>query len=273
VVTVTDSHSCFNHFTFGIQYEQTIHPELGKDFSLCKGNSGLLSPGIYDSYQWFSNGINVSHNPQIVVSEAGTYALSVKDRAGCIGHDTITIGASATLETGKLLIATTVEQHDTVMVFQESWPMPDSVKFDLHGCTILSGDKFYREVIFADTGTFTIGLTAYLNDCRDAIEKQVKVEPKSNGTLKSTPSRLIQSFILSPNPNNGQFKAEIHLRENASILMKIANISNGVTMDVREFKGSDIYTLNYNLNLPSGTYLMYLQAGNEAKTRTFVIQK
>jgi hypothetical protein len=273
VVTVTDSHSCFNHFTFGLQYEQTIYPELGKDFSLCKGNSGLLSPGVYDSYQWFSNGINVSHNPQIVVSEAGTYAVSVKDRAGCIGHDTITIGASATLETGKLLIATTVEQHDTVMVFQESWPMPDSVKFDLHGCTILSGDKFYREVIFADTGTFTIGLTAYLNDCRDALEKQVKVEPKSNGTLKSMPSRLIQSFILSPNPNNGQFKAEIHLRENASILMKIANISNGVTMDVREFKGSDIYTLNYNLNLPSGTYLMYLQAGKEAKTKTFVIQK
>jgi hypothetical protein len=105
------------------------------------------------------------------------------------------------------------------------------------------------------------------------VEKQIRVEPKSNGILKSTPSRLIQAFTLSPNPNSGQFKAEIRLRETANIVLQVANISNGVIMDVREFKGSDIYTINYNLNLPSGTYLLYLQAGKEAKTRTFVIQK
>jgi hypothetical protein len=56
-------------------------------------------------------------------------------------------------------------------------------------------------------------------------------------------------------------------------LMRIANVSSGFTTDIKELKGSDIYNINYNLNLPSGTYLLYLQAGKEAKTRTFVIQK
>jgi hypothetical protein len=272
-VTVTDSHNCFNHFALDMWYQQTIYPSLGKDYTLCKGNNSILSPGVYDIYQWSSNNTVISHDPQITVDKAGTYVLQVKDNDGCIGHDTITIGQSATLETGKLLIATSVEQHDTVMIFQESWPTPDSVKFDLSGCTILSGDKYYREVIFADTGTYTIGLTSYLNDCRDVVEKQIRVEPKSNSTLKSTPSRLIQLFTLSPNPNSGQFKAEIRLRETADVVLQVANISNGVIMDIREFKGSDIYTINYNLNLPSGTYLLYLQAGKEAKTRTFIIQK
>jgi large repetitive protein len=272
-VTVTDSHNCFNRFALDMWYQRTIHPSMGNDFTLCKGNNSILNPGVYDVYQWFSNNNAISRNPQITVDQAGTYSVQVKDNNGCIGHDTITIGQSATLETGKLLIATSVEQHDTVMVFQESWPTPDSVKFDLSGCTILSGDKYYREVIFADTGTYTIGLTSYLNDCRDVVEKQIRVEPKSIGTLKSTSSRLIQAFTLSPNPNSGHFKAEIRLRETADIVLQVANISNGVIMDIREFKGSDIYTINYNLNLPSGTYLLYLQAGKEAKTRTFVIQK
>lgn len=271
-VTVADDHNCSNTFNFDLQYQNFIKPSLGNDLTLCKGNSVQLKAGAFSVYNWGSTTGLKSSEPNITVSEPASYSVEVKDYAGCIGRDTINIAESATEMTGKLLIATYIAQHDTVMIFEASWPLPDSVKFELEGCKILQTGKYFREVIFADTGTYKIGLVSYLNDCSDQIEKVVVVEPRAASALKSAQNRMIKSFKASPNPNNGLFDVELLLRESAAARLRLINISTGITTDVREYKGSDLYTIHYNLNLTPGMYLLHIQVGSEAQTKTLVIQ-
>lgn len=271
-VTVADDHNCSNTFNFDLQYQNFIKPSLGNDLTLCKGNSVQLKAGAFSTYNWGSTTGLKSSEPNITVSEPASYSVEVKDDAGCIGRDTINIAESATEMTGKLLIATYIAQHDTVMIFEASWPLPDSVKFELEGCKVLQTGKYFREVIFADTGTYKIGLVSYLNDCSDQIEKVVVVEPRAASALKSAQNRMIKSFKASPNPNNGLFDVELLLRESAAARLRLINISTGITTDVREYKGSDLYTIHYNLNLTPGMYLLHIQVGSEAQTKTLVIQ-
>jgi hypothetical protein len=272
-VTVTDANNCSNTFDFIMHYQYTIKPDLGRDLTLCKGNSFYLNPGTFSNYLWSSDNGITSREPILAVNKAGNYYVEVRDNYGCTGRDTIKIDESLTELTGKLLIATNIGQNDTVMIFEASWPIPDSVEFHLEGCNVLSSGLYYREVIFADTGTFTIGLTSYRENCLDIVSKTVKVEQQKN-ILKSAPSRLIQLFVVSPNPNAGMFQAEIRLRESAPVTLRLLNLATGVMIDIKKYKGSDLYYINYSKEyLASGTYLLHLQAGNEAKARTIIIQK
>ena len=274
-VLVTDGHKCFNTFSYNLQYQQTIKPSLGNDINLCLENKYILSPGTYSDYKWTSNVGITSADSTLTVSQQGKYYVEVKDNDGCIGRDSVTFGQSQTNLTGKLLVASNVQVRDTVMIFEASWPLPDSALFHLPGCNIISSGKYFREVIYSDTGKFAINLTSYLNDCLDYVTKDIQVEPRGNtNNSKSGSSRLIQSYAVSPNPSDGHINVEIHLRESAPIVMKLANLGTGITNNVRELKGSDIYLTSYNFsNLPSGLYLLYIQAGNETQTKTLIIQK
>ncbi len=272
-ITITDSHNCFNSFDFSLQYQYTIKPSLGSDLTLCKGNSFRITPGVYRNYKWTSDAGQTSRDSVINVVKSGNYFVEVVDNDGCVGRDTIKIGESQTIESSRLLMASSVEQNDTVVIFVASWPFPDSVQYKLNGCKVLSSGEYFREVVFPDTGTFTIGLTSYLYDCLDITTKPITVEAKNVSHKKSASYRLIQNFVVSPNPNSGEFQAEVRLLKTSTIFLRIANLGTGIISDVREYKGSDLYNIKYNLNLPSGTYLLHLQAGGETKTRTIIIQR
>jgi hypothetical protein len=271
-LTITDSHNCFNKFDFDLDYQHTIKPNLGYDRNLCNGNSLILTPGDYIKYKWGSNnGLN-SIEPEISVSNAGRYFVQITDNENCIGRDTINIGVSSTEMEGRVLAATYVEQNDTVVLFQASWPLPDSVKFNLEGCRIIETGQYFRKVVYSDTGTYTLALTSYLNDCEDIVKKVINVGAKET-KLKKSMSRLIQSFRVSPNPNNGTFNVEIQLQEPEDIQLRLVNLGTGVISDIRTYKDLETYYLPYNLNLPSGTYMLHLQCRKDARSQTLIIIK
>ena len=60
---------------------------LGKDTSICKGESLLLYPGIYSSYSWQDN----STGPTYKVTGTGKYWVRVTNINGCTGIDTINV--------------------------------------------------------------------------------------------------------------------------------------------------------------------------------------
>lgn len=61
-------------------------PDLGSDQLICAGDSILISPGVFDTYQW-QNG---SSSPGIYVTRPGTYAVTVTN-ACASASDQITI--------------------------------------------------------------------------------------------------------------------------------------------------------------------------------------
>ena len=60
---------------------------LGKDTSVCKGQTLLLYPGAFASYRWQDN----STGPTFTVSSTGKYWVRVTDGTGCTGIDTISV--------------------------------------------------------------------------------------------------------------------------------------------------------------------------------------
>lgn len=75
------------------EYEITVNDydsrpvDLGPDITKCRNETVLLDAGEFESYLW-SNGAT---GRTIMVSEAGTYQVTVADGNGCASHDEITV--------------------------------------------------------------------------------------------------------------------------------------------------------------------------------------
>ena len=54
---------------------------------ICPGQSLLLQPGSFASYQWQDN----SNLPVFSVTQSGRYFVSVRNNEGCVGSDTVRV--------------------------------------------------------------------------------------------------------------------------------------------------------------------------------------
>lgn|GEM_PF-4498755 len=64
-----------------------VKPDLGKDRTICAGDTTMLSPGTFSSYKWQDG----STNPVYKVTAGGTYSVTVTDGMGCMTSDTVEI--------------------------------------------------------------------------------------------------------------------------------------------------------------------------------------
>jgi gliding motility-associated-like protein len=62
-------------------------PTLGKNRSICAGDTTSLNPGIFSSYKWQDG----STNPVYKVTAGGTYSVTVTDSLGCMSSDTVVL--------------------------------------------------------------------------------------------------------------------------------------------------------------------------------------
>ncbi|MDP4228369.1 MAG: T9SS type A sorting domain-containing protein, partial [Bacteroidota bacterium] len=118
---------------------------------------------------------------------------------------------------------------------------------------------------------FKVGLTAYLNDCWDSICHTIKVSAREASATKSARFSAFGQIRVWPNPNNGHFSVDMTMNGKSTVVVKLADLATGVIIDERQVRGSDRYILNYSLNLMPGTYLLYFQCGNEAKTKKIIV--
>jgi gliding motility-associated-like protein len=80
---------CTVEATVNITYAPGAQAEvsLGNDTVICPGSIIILSPGHYTSYQWQDN----SFDSVFIVSQPGSYNVTVFNSAGCIAADSIRI--------------------------------------------------------------------------------------------------------------------------------------------------------------------------------------
>ncbi len=93
-VSVTDAAGC-NTSSGNLVVKNQVNSvpvNLGADFSICTGQTAVLNPGNFTSYQWQDN----STNPTYVVSAAGTYFVKITNAAGCSGSDTVKVTVDCT---------------------------------------------------------------------------------------------------------------------------------------------------------------------------------
>lgn len=87
-VSITDSQNCPTTANVLLTAPPPVVPSITGDTIFCEGeNRILLGNTGFNSYSWS----NSTNNPDVVVSNSGTYILTVTDAAGCMGIDSVLV--------------------------------------------------------------------------------------------------------------------------------------------------------------------------------------
>jgi hypothetical protein len=273
LLSLQDANNCVLLESFTIKNLKQIKPELGSDILLCAGNNYLLNGGLYSRYQWKTDSSFLGQGAYLSVSQPGNYILEVQDEEGCLGADTLHLSLSSTSFDASLLASTTVEQGDTLILLETSWPLPDSVSWELGCAEILAATPWSRLICFKDTGIVELKITGFFSDCLDVDRKLIHVIPAL--PEKKTPEKIssIGEFRAFPNPVIQNLTVFVELAEETKALIRLVRIADGVLMQVKQVQGPGRFELPINVQgLASGFYSLQLVVGEQQKNITIAIK-
>lgn len=95
IVEVDNGGGCITRDTVLLQFFELPAADAGEDRNICAGGDPIEVFYTYtaESFVWFRDGmINSNQDEPLIVSEAGTYVLLVRNEIGCEVRDTIVIG-------------------------------------------------------------------------------------------------------------------------------------------------------------------------------------
>lgn len=125
-VTVTDQNGCIDETNVNVIESNVLTPQITGDLTICQGETTTLDAGAgFNTYSWQPGGEVTS---SIVVSQAGTYTVSVSDLSGCSGTGEATVvvnanpvpvidGLAAICENGTSTLSTTLPYDSYIWEF------------------------------------------------------------------------------------------------------------------------------------------------------------
>ncbi len=262
-VVVTDANGCFITREYSLDNPELFALDLGPDRVLCRGQVLELNTTIEDptsQYIWQKDGQSFATTASVTLSDAGNYSVGVTDSKGCFNQDEITITRDDTEIAASLAVATRVPQGGKVRVANISHPVPDRVEWIIPAqATVLEETPEYLELIFQEKGEYPVGIKGFKGLCEKISSSTVRVVDKSELTDYKTPDEpYIKQFAVTPNPNDGHFKATIELREAGAVkLILYANQSNIIQED--QVTGKSFIEMEYDVSSVTGSGLYMLQ--------------
>ena len=276
-LTVTDFNGCAVSQSITIAEAVPVKIEFD-DKVICGGQAYIFDPG-FDAlaYTWTSSNGFSSTDRIINLTEPGLYQLEFIDNNGCAGSGSFSLSFSDELLTADFLMASEVFAGDSVIMIDISWPLPDSVKWVLppEG-QVVNNTVDYAILIFNEPGTYEIGLYAHRANCSAFYSAYINVleaDFAKGGRFSASEEKLIRSFDVYPNPNNGYFTSLIALANIADIQIQLIDLATNRIILTKKSQNMDMYDFDFFLpNLTSGTYALTLQAGGETSIVRMIIQ-
>lgn len=278
-VVVTDANGCFITREYTLDNPELFALDLGPDRVLCRDQVLELNTTIEDAtsqYIWQKDGQSFASTASVTLSDAGKYSVRVTDSKGCFNQDEITITRDDTEIAASLAVATRVPQGGKVRVANISHPTPDRVEWIIPAqATVLEETPEYLELIFQDKGEYPVSIRSFKGQCEKISTSTVRVVDKSELTDYKTPDEpYIKQFAVTPNPNDGHFKATIELREAGAVkLILYANQSNIIRED--QVTGKAFIEMEYDVSsiTGSGLYMLQLITAQGQSTYKVMINK
>ncbi|CAL2093659.1 T9SS type A sorting domain-containing protein [Tenacibaculum sp. 190524A02b] len=277
-VTVTDIKGCKISKTYIIEEPDLITVDLGDDITLCKDQSTIIDGTIDDgkTYSWTSDNGFISSEPIIEVADAGTYTVNIITNQGCEASDTIVINTLNNDIDANFIVSTQVFVNESFIAANVSSPSPDQSAWlpPIEAKVIEEGTN-YIELLFEEVGEYEVTLITTVGDCEEVITKKVFVVEKEvdNSVSQDNSNQpMIEEFVIYPNPSSGEFKLDIKLKEEHNISVRIFAMQGNNFIDMKKANGKKEYTLNYNLSLVSGAYVVLVETKKERLVKKIIIK-
>ena len=164
-------------------------------------------------------------------------------------------------------------KSDTFVVVDISNPRPDSVQWIFPStCTVIDNSNPFSPIItHSDTGTFAINLKAFFGTCEMNKLKTIHVGAIDSAFANSFNNNGIESILLYPNPNNGQFNVEIKLYKKQTFALFIYD-ANGIEKYRQTINDNNYFNQLININpVTPGTFIIKVIAEYDAKQKPFII--
>ena len=246
---------------------------------LCTAQELLLDATVADgtaTYTWTSDNGFSSSDPSVLITASGNYTVLVQTPTGCTAEGSIFVDISTDEISAEFAVSSQVFVGETLVVVDISYPLPDSLEWVLpEGAEILKQDSDELELTFAEAGEYEIGIITTRGDCIAQQTKKVLVMDQDGSVLDQDTEdgrKLIENFIVYPNPTNGRFTAEVNLTERGNISIKVFSFANNALMASEKDRGEMAYSIPFDLSgLPSGVYAVLLETPYGNSLRKIIV--
>jgi hypothetical protein len=279
IVNVIDANGCVGNDTVNVNVPDPI-ADSTLSFQPC---DPLQPTGQIQVYAFngvppfqFSSDNGLSWNTTGIFSNLnyGTYNYLIQDFLGCTKNETATIDTNSLSPTPQFLVSSSPMQGDTIVVVDISNPRPDSVSWDFPSNAIVIDSNMFTPIfINTDTGAFPLTMHAFYGSCEVIDTRIISVHPFDSTFANAWNNNGIDTVIIYPDPNNGNFNLGVTLfaKQNFVILVYDAN---GVEHARQQVYDSDNWNGQISVNNPvPGNYVLRVIAEYDSAQQLFVISQ
>jgi hypothetical protein len=174
------------------------------------------------------------------------------------------------------LVATRKNAQDTLAIKDISLPAPDNISWTYSPAAVFMGYEDGTPLIkFNQAGSYWIEMTSTFGSCTYSLRKDIVIntyDPLA-GPVYTLPIHVIDTVLLSPNPNDGYFSFKVKMIKKQQVVVYVYDM-NGRLADSKQYAPSLLIDDKFALsNSISGTYLLRVVAENESRDVRFIISK
>jgi len=276
---ITDGKNCTSSFTYTVTQPARLQLQYSAP-AICDGLAeGVIiatATGGTLPYTYAVDNSGWQPGNTFGSLDKGSHTLSVQDANSCKVTQDIVIAAVNTKPEVNFLVASRKNALDTLIVKEISVPAPDEVTWDYDPrATFLGYDDGMPLLKFSQAGTYKIRMTGLFGQCTYSLEKDVIIADYDPlvGPSYVLPVHVIDTVMLSPNPNDGNFQFKIKMNRKEEAIVWVYDI-NGRIVDKRQYAPS--LQINDQFNLPneiSNTYILRVITESESRDVRFIISR
>ncbi|WP_370458293.1 T9SS type A sorting domain-containing protein [Cellulophaga sp. L1A9] len=266
--------------TYVVEDPLPIQVNLGDDRVLCEGQVLTLDASVENpdaTYLWTADNGFSSTEAIVTLSERGSYTLSISTATGCTVTGTITIDVSTEEISAELAASSQVFVGESLILVDISYPLPESMEWIIpDNATIITSTTDEAEITFDTPGEYEIGIITQRGSCTEIQTKKVLVlnnDPTVGAVDTENGQKLVEDFILYPNPTSGIFNAQITMSEVGAISIKVFSFANNNQITIVKEKGKATYDIPFDLSImPAGVYAVLLETPYGTSLRKIIIK-
>ena len=276
-LSITDDAGCKVDGRYEVKEPSLPLSISAETFSACAQTpSGIIIPNAIGGKSPYSfaigDGSEMSSDGKFYVY-GGAYKVHVADANNCTTETNVNVPVRNVMPMVNFMVATSRYAMDTLVVKDVSLPRPDSIKWTFSPeALVIDNDYLQSRVKYNETGLYPVKMTGYFEQCEYSVEKLLQIAPFDPRTLQDNDNLSgIESVIISPNPNSGQFNLVVKLHTKEQINIKVLDMNSILCYSNRV---PPILELEEYISLPdpmTGTYVLWVITETDSKAILFIV--